>query len=556
MGVDRDSTAGGRQPGDILFDRYRVEAKIADGGMSTVYRCLDLHTRNKVALKVLYEVYNDKPVIRTRFIDEGRIQQMLTHPNIVDVYDVQESPDLLGIVMELVAGPTLEDHLEARGTLSTDTILRHGLPVLSAIGFAHSKGVIHRDIKPSNILLKPTSRGMVPRVMDFGVAKLVRGKDLTATGTTVGTLHYMSPEQIVGSKDIDGRADIYSLGCTLYKLCTGDVPFNAATEFALMMAQVEAPPTPPSELNPDVSPALEKVILRCLAKRPDDRYPSVKDLTLAMLELRSDASEGDTDTIPISQDLLDYAMNADEVAIDRTGIIDVAALTEAGGGDPTQKELRRVELDDEDEDPLSSPTREMTFDPSIDMKETKGQDPTLEASLDSLSTVPLSTLGDQSRDSEPRAQDRTVEQTHPLRSVDRDIEQQRGGTRDTDSADTTEFEPNKNWVEGSPPVDSREQTQPRAEGLKSRSHTPGDDDETVDERLEDQTTEEKPARVSSTGGHVQMFESPDLDAADSEEERTDEASEASLADRLVLAALVLVLLALLGVGAVVLLGRL
>jgi serine/threonine protein kinase len=551
MGVDRDSTAGAKKSGDVLFDRYRVDGKIADGGMSTVYRCTDLHTRNQIALKVLYEVYNDKPVIRTRFIDEGRIQQMLDHPNIVDVYNVLEADDLLGIVMELVEGPTLEEFLNEHGTLSTDTILRHGLPVLSAIGFAHSKGVIHRDIKPSNILLKPTSRGLVPRVMDFGVAKLVRGKDLTATGTTVGTLHYMSPEQIVGSKDIDGRADIYSLGCTLYKLCTGDVPFNAATEFALMMAQVEAPPTPPSQLNPNISPTLESVILRCLAKRPEERFPSVKDLTLALLELRPDSGDGEDNTIPISQDLLDYAMNADEVAVDRTGVIDIAALAEAGSASPTREEARRVEFDEED-DPLMSPTREMTFDPSIDKKALQGEDPTLEANLDNLSTVPLSSLDDRGAH-EPRSQNDTAEETQPLRSVDEDVEDNGRSTREMESTETTEFEPDKNWIEGSPPVDSREQTKPHARNLQSAANA-DDEDETVDERVANQTTEEVRAREpSSTGGQVQMMERPNLAAMEGGDGEED---ETSLADRLVFAALVLVLLALVGVGAAVVMGRL
>lgn len=551
MGVDRDSKAGSTRAGDVLFDRYRVDSKIAEGGMSTVFRCIDLRTRNHVATKILHQVYNDKEVIRTRFIDEGRIQQMLSHPNIVDVYDVLESQDLLGIVMELVEGPTLQAHLEQHGTMSTETILRLMLPVLSAIGFAHSKGVIHRDIKPSNVLLKPRNGQMVPRVMDFGVAKLVRGKDLTATGTTVGTLHYMSPEQIVGSKDIDGRADIYSLGCTLYKLCTGDVPFNASTEFALMMAQVEAPPTPPSSVEASVPENLESVIMRCLAKRPEDRFPSVKDLTLAMLELRSGARAGDTNTIPISQELLDYAMNADEVAIDRTGVIDIAALDEMGGIKSTREEMRRVEIEDEPQ--LGDPTREMRFDPSIDKPDGEGEDLTLESSMDDFTTVPLSGL-DANKD-DPSSSNDNPSVTQPIGAVDKESDPHIKVTRPMESTTTTEFKPDKRWIEGQPSVDSREETRPRASLDTERSET--------DERdPPGKTTDEIEAADQSSPTHVRLFARPDLDALEEEarepegDSSNDSTDSSDSTELFVQIALLLLLFALVGAGVAIVMGYL
>jgi serine/threonine protein kinase len=544
MGVDRDSTAGSAQSGEVLFDRYRVEKKIADGGMSTVYRCVDRQTQNKVALKVLHEVYTEKEVVRERFVDEGRIQQMLSHPNIVDVYDVEQSDTLLGIVMELVDGPTLEDQLEDHGPMSTATIIEYILPVLSAIGFAHSKGVIHRDIKPSNVLLKPTGRDLVPRVMDFGVAKLVRGKDLTATGTTVGTLHYMSPEQIVGSKDIDGRADIYSLGCTIYKLCTGDVPFNASTEFALMMAQVEAPPTPPSELEPNVDRGLEAITMRCLQKRPEDRYPSVRDLTLALLDLRPNRSAGDT---PISDDLLAYAMNADEVAVDRTGVIDIAALAAASSDSatPTIKEMKRVEIDDED----VSETREMRLDPAIDKKGYLGGDPTVEAALDDLSTTPLSSLEDAEHKEKtvPIVND-TAEETQPMKAVDKEVDKRNKKTQKMESTATTEFDASsKYWVEGDPSTDSREQTQPSASTLNAES-------DVSDDELGGATTEERRPAGRKTDSHVQMMDRLHLDAVEESAQEDDDSSTRT--ERVVQVALVLVLLALIGVTAAILLDYL
>lgn len=328
MTADDKSTPRTIEPGAVLLDRYVVEEQVAEGGMAAIHTAQDRRTGRQVALKVLYPFYSQNEVVRARFINEGRIQRYLDHPNIINVYDIVEEP-VLTILMEYIDGPSLEDYLGDHGPLSLQELLNLMLPVLSAIGFAHHQGVIHRDIKPSNILLKPTSAGLVPKVMDFGVAKVERGKELTAAGTTVGTLHYMSPEQIVGSKDIDGRADIYSLGVTIYKLCTGDVPFNASTEFALMMAQVEADPTPPRDLRPELSTDLEEIILKTLSKKPEHRFQTVKELTSALLGLQDnkrDYAETDTETAPLPARLLEYAMMADEVAIDRTGELDIDML--------------------------------------------------------------------------------------------------------------------------------------------------------------------------------------------------------------------------------------
>jgi serine/threonine protein kinase len=340
MAIDEKFTARTLEPGEVLLGRYVVDRQVAEGGMAAIHRTHDNATGQTVAVKVLYPYYSQNPVVCTRFLDEGRIQRYLDHPNIIDVYDIVEKPQL-AIIMEYIDGPTLDEYLTDHGPANVRELLSLILPVLSAVGFAHHKGVIHRDIKPSNILLDPTPSGMVPKIMDFGVAKVERGgKDLTAAGTTVGTLHYMSPEQIVGSRDIDGRADIYSLGVTIYKLCTGDVPFNASTEFALMMAQVEARPTPPRALRPDIDSRLEEIILKALSKKPDQRYQTVKDLTSALLELESDDSyeQTDTNTAPLPAELLEYAMMDDEIAIDRTGELDITQFEELIHSAETEKD--------------------------------------------------------------------------------------------------------------------------------------------------------------------------------------------------------------------------
>ncbi len=317
------------EPGELFCDRYRIQRRIADGGMASIYLAIDESTRVEVAIKVLFSYYSDNAVIRARFLDEGRIQAMLRHPNIVHVYRVVTKP-LLCFVMEFVDGETLEDYLKKAGALEEREVLEVMLPVLSAIGMAHSKGIIHRDLKPSNILVQQTPQGLVPKVMDFGVAKVTSGRDLTAAGTTVGTLHYMSPEQIVGSRSIDGRADIYSLGVTLYKLVTGEVPFNASTEFALMMAQVEAAPAAPSTVREGVSRRMESIILRALEKEPARRYQSIKEFTSALMSLGEDPDVMDTDTMSIPRELLEYAMMADEVAKDRTAQYTMEHLAAAG----------------------------------------------------------------------------------------------------------------------------------------------------------------------------------------------------------------------------------
>lgn len=314
----QDSTASIR-PGALFCKRYRIERALDEGGMATIYLAVDESSGLPVAIKVLFHHYADNEIVRARFLDEGRIQAMLNHPNIVHVYRVIQEP-VLSFVMEYVEGGTLEDYLQESTKISEMEVVDLILPVMSAVGFAHSKGIIHRDIKPSNVLLKRSTGYLEPKVMDFGVAKISSGRHLTTAGTTVGTLHYMSPEQIVGATNIDGRADIYSLGCTLYKLCTGEVPFNAASEFALMMAQVEAEPRSPRELRPDLSRAMEAVILKALAKKPYDRFQTIKEMTKALVHLgmHSDDRPDETMTRPIPEELLRFAMEADEIAQDHT----------------------------------------------------------------------------------------------------------------------------------------------------------------------------------------------------------------------------------------------
>jgi serine/threonine protein kinase len=337
---------------------YRVERRLADGGMATVYLGIDERRGTPVAIKCLHEVYANNPVVRARFVDEGRIQMVLQHPNILRVFELVEAP-VLAFVMEFIEGGTLEDMLVERGPFQLREMLEVIIPIMSGLGLAHSKGIIHRDLKPSNLLVQRLGPILRPKIMDFGVAKMNRQRELTATGTTVGTLHYMSPEQIVGSKKIDGRADIYSMGITIYKLVTGEVPFNASTEFALMMAQVEAPPTPPRKLNPSISPELEEVILRSLRKRPSERFQTIKEFTEALVNLMGEERTETLEAIRVPEELLRYALMADEVAIDRTDEVSMAELEDSLSEISTELHAARTRLE---EDPEGGATVELRRD--------------------------------------------------------------------------------------------------------------------------------------------------------------------------------------------------
>ncbi|MCA8944429.1 MAG: serine/threonine protein kinase, partial [Planctomycetes bacterium] len=309
----------GESAGDVI-GRYTLQRQVGEGGMGTVWLAEQREpVRRRVALKII-KLGMDTREVMIRFEAERQALALMDHPHIAKVFDGGATAGGRPFfVMEFVDGVPITEYCDAA---ELDVVARLQLfgRVCGAIQHAHQKGIIHRDIKPSNILITRDVHGEIrPMVMDFGVAKVGRTDGLTATGTTVGTLHYMSPEQIVGSKQIDGRADIYSLGVTLYKLAAGEVPFNAPTEFALMMAQVESRPRPPSEINRGIDPGLEAIILRALNKRPQDRFQNIKEMTEAMIALGNQDDQTRRMTIkPSTHDLLQIALRADGVAQDHT----------------------------------------------------------------------------------------------------------------------------------------------------------------------------------------------------------------------------------------------
>jgi len=279
------------QPGQMVGE-YKIISQIGKGGMATVYKAFQTNMERYVAIKVLSFQLADNEEFLGRFKQEARLIARLEHPNILPIYDFGEDKGIPFLVVRYLEAGTLKDRLQKIFELSSvelrllneEEIDRILTQLTDALEYAHENGVIHRDIKPSNILLDGRNRVFLT---DFGIAKLIESTRnsstvplFTATGAITGTPDYMSPEQAQGLK-LDQRSDIYSLGIVLYEMLTGKVPFDAETPIAVLLKHIAAPLPPPSLLRPDLHPALEAVVIKALAKSPDDRYASMNDFLAA-----------------------------------------------------------------------------------------------------------------------------------------------------------------------------------------------------------------------------------------------------------------------------------
>ena len=264
-----------------LADRYRVERELGAGGMATVYLAEDLKHNRKVAIKVLREDLAAS-VGAARFLREIAIAAQLQHPNILSLLDSGEADGLLYYVMPYVEGPSLRNRLESSGELPVAEAIRLLVEITDGLAYAHGKGVIHRDIKPDNVMLS----GRHALITDFGVARAVSsaGSEHTVTslGVALGTPAYMAPEQATADPTVDHRADIYSLGILAYELLTGRPPFTAVTPQQVLAKQVTETPDPVTRHRPGISLELDAVVMRCLAKRPADRYQSASEVLDAL----------------------------------------------------------------------------------------------------------------------------------------------------------------------------------------------------------------------------------------------------------------------------------
>jgi eukaryotic-like serine/threonine-protein kinase len=263
---------------NVLIDRYEVGRLLGAGGMAEVYEGHDRLLARRVAIKVLLSQYARDPAFLARFKREAQAAASLSHPNIVAVYDTGVQNGTNFIVMEYVEGRTLRDVIRNEGPLMPERAAEIAADVCNALAAAHARGLIHRDVKPGNVMLTPD--GTV-KVMDFGIARATTSETITQTAAVIGTAQYISPEQAQG-QTVDFRSDLYSLGCCLYEMLTGVVPFTGATPVAIAYRHVREDPTPPRQLNPDVSPALEAVVLKAMAKHPDDRYQTATEMRRAL----------------------------------------------------------------------------------------------------------------------------------------------------------------------------------------------------------------------------------------------------------------------------------
>ena len=259
-------------PGSYLINRYEIIMKIGSGGMADVYKAKDHVLNRLVAIKVLKQEYSTDATFVKKFRVEAQSAAGLSHPNIVNVYDVGEDDGVYFIVMELVQGITLKNYIDMKGKLDIREALNISVQIASGLSAAHENRIIHRDIKPQNIIM---SRDGKVKVTDFGIAKVA--DSTTVTTTAAGTVHYISPEQARGGYS-DERSDIYSLGITMYEMVTGRVPFEGETNVAVALMHILSEITPPRQLEPSIPVSFEKIILKCTQKKPERRYASAREL--------------------------------------------------------------------------------------------------------------------------------------------------------------------------------------------------------------------------------------------------------------------------------------
>ena len=262
-----------------IIGTFRIEQQIGAGGMGAVFRGHDLMLEREVAVKALRPELARQPELVARFRSEAVTLARLNHSHIATLYNFLRHGEDYFMVMEFVRGKTLDEIIRETGAMDIERAVRLFCQALEGIAHAHALGVIHRDIKPANLMLAANDE---VKVMDFGIARVLGTARQTKTGRLIGTLEYMSPEQMRGA-ETDARSDIYSLGILLYEMLTGHVPFQADSDYELMRAQVEAAPPPPREFNADIPPAVEAAILQALAKDPAARFQFAAEFRSALL---------------------------------------------------------------------------------------------------------------------------------------------------------------------------------------------------------------------------------------------------------------------------------
>jgi serine/threonine-protein kinase len=271
-------------PGQHFGKRYQIIEEIGRGGMGRVYKALDKELNRTVALKMIKPELRSHPGIVERFKKEIKLASHIGHKNVCRIHDLGEAEGIKFISMQYIEGQDLKDFIKQAGTLTIEKAVDITQQVCAALQAAHDEGVIHRDLKPQNIMIDKKGNAYV---MDFGIARSLEAEEVTKPGAIIGTPHYMSPDQAEGKK-ADARSDIYSLGCIMYEMLTRKPPFEADTSVALIHKHLKEKPRAPSKLNPQISLALDKIILKCLEKAPEKRYQKGDEIIQAINEAKPD----------------------------------------------------------------------------------------------------------------------------------------------------------------------------------------------------------------------------------------------------------------------------
>ncbi len=332
--------------GTTLADRYEIVGRIGAGGMSNVYKAKDLKLNRYVAVKVLKPEFSTDATFVKKFRVEAQSAAGLSHPNIVNVYDVGEENGIYYIVMELVQGITLKHYIERKGKLDIREVLNISVQIASGMGAAHANRIIHRDIKPQNVIM---SRDGKVKVTDFGIAKAA--DSTTVTTNAAGSVHYISPEQARGGYS-DEKSDIYSLGITMYEMVTGQVPYDGENNVAVALQHIQGNMTPPSRINPDIPRSVEQIILKCTQRKPDLRYNSAKEL---IMDLRRALAEPEGNYVVIgggpaagAGDSTTVVMDENDVEKLRNASLHKSLNTKKTREKLTPEERRRRQLEEEE----------------------------------------------------------------------------------------------------------------------------------------------------------------------------------------------------------------
>ena len=258
--------------GTIIAERYEILGKIGTGGMADVYKAKDHKLNRFVAVKVLKPEFREDTTFIRKFKSEAQAAAVLTHPNIVNVFDVGDDNGVYYIVMELIEGITLKEYISKKGKLSVKEATSIAIQVSMGLEAAHSHGIVHRDVKPQNIIISMDGK---VKVTDFGIARAASSN--TISSNVMGSVHYSSPEQVRGGYS-DEKSDIYSLGITMYEMVTGKVPFDGDTTVAIAIKHLQEEIVPPSVYTPELPHSLEQIILKCTQKSVDRRYQNMEDV--------------------------------------------------------------------------------------------------------------------------------------------------------------------------------------------------------------------------------------------------------------------------------------